>query len=64
VRDNLILDFDAQGNPIGVTLEHDSQISDSSTIETLPPITPVLQPADFAATEPTLMQIQQSPATG
>ncbi len=45
VRDNLIVDFDAQGNPVGVTLEHYSQICDSSTIETLLPITPVLQPA-------------------
>ena len=43
--DNLIVDFDEQGNPVGVTLEHDSQISDTNTIETLLPITPVLQPA-------------------
>ena len=64
VRDNLIVDFDAQGNPVGVTLEHDSQISDSSTIETLLPITPVLQPVDFAATGLSLMQMQQIHASG
>lgn len=45
VRDNLIVDFDAQGHPVGLTLEHYSQISDSSTIESLLPITPVLLPA-------------------
>jgi uncharacterized protein YuzE len=45
VSDNLIVDFDALGKPVGVTLERYSQISDSSTIETLLPIAPVLQPA-------------------
>jgi uncharacterized protein YuzE len=45
VSDNLIVDFDELGQPVGVTLEHYSQISDSSAIETLLPITPVLQPA-------------------
>ena len=45
VSDNLIVDFDELGKPVGVTLEHYSQISDTSTIETLLPITPVLQPA-------------------
>jgi uncharacterized protein YuzE len=45
VSDNLIVDFDELGKPVGVTLEHYSQISDSSTIETLLPIIPVLQPA-------------------
>lgn len=45
ISDNLIVDFDSQGRPVGVTLEHYSQISDSSTIETLLPISPVLQPA-------------------
>ena len=45
VSDNLIVDFDELGKPVGVTLEHYSQISDSSTIETLLPISPVLQPA-------------------
>ena len=37
--------FDEQGKPGGMTLEHYSQIGDTSTIETLLPITPVLQPA-------------------
>ncbi|MFM1798725.1 MAG: hypothetical protein RLZZ117_1003 [Cyanobacteriota bacterium] len=45
VSDNLIVDFDEGGKPVGVTLEHYSQISDSRTIETLLPITPVFQPA-------------------
>ena len=45
ISDNLIIDFDEQGKPVGVTLEHYSQITDSSTIETLLPITPALQPA-------------------
>ncbi len=45
ISDNLIVDFDSQGRPVGVTLEQYSQISDSSTIETLLPITPALQPA-------------------
>ena len=45
VSDNLIVDFDAQGRPVGVTVEHYSQISDSSVIETLLPIAPALQPA-------------------
>jgi len=45
ISDNLIVDFDAQGRPVGVTLEHYSLISDSSAIETLLPITPTLQPA-------------------
>jgi uncharacterized protein YuzE len=45
ISDNLIVDFDAQGRPVGVTLEHYSLISDSSAIETLLPITPALQAA-------------------
>jgi uncharacterized protein YuzE len=45
ISDNLIVDFDAQGRPVGVTLEHYSLISDSNAIETLLPITPALQPA-------------------
>jgi len=45
VSDTLIVDFDALGMPVGVTLEHYSQITGSSTIETLLPITPVLQTA-------------------
>jgi hypothetical protein len=35
--------FDGEGKPVAVTLEHYSQISDSSTTLTLLPITPVLQ---------------------
>ena len=45
ISDNLIIDFDAQSRPVGLTLEHYSQISDSSTIETLLPIAPALQSA-------------------
>ena len=45
VSDNLIVDFDELGKPVGVTLEHYSQISDTSTINTRLPITPALQPA-------------------
>ena len=45
INDNLIVDFDGQGRPVGVTIEHYSQISDSSTIETLLPFTPALQQA-------------------
>ena len=45
VSDNLIVDFDERGKPVGMTLEHYSQIGDTSTIETLLPITPMLQPA-------------------
>lgn len=45
VSDDLIVDFDEGGKAVAVTLEHYSQISDSSTIETLLPITPALQPA-------------------
>lgn len=45
INDNLIVDFDDQGRPVGVTVEHYSQISDSSAIETLLPMKPALQPA-------------------
>ncbi len=45
ISDNLIVDFDAQDQPVGATLEHFSLIRDSSAIETLLPITPALQPA-------------------
>ena len=45
ISDNLIVDFDAQGKPVGLTLEHYSQISDNRSIETLLPIAPLLQPA-------------------
>jgi uncharacterized protein YuzE len=45
ISDDLIVDFDEGGKPVGVTLEHYSQISDSRTIETQLPITPVFQPA-------------------
>ena len=45
VSDNLIVDFDVRGKPVGVTLEHYSQIAGTSTTLTLLPITPVLQPA-------------------
>jgi uncharacterized protein YuzE len=43
ISDNLIVDD--QGRPVGVTVEHYSQIGDSSSIETLLPIAPALQSA-------------------
>ena len=49
VSDNLIVDFDEGGKPVGVTLEHYSQIGDSSTTLTLLPLTPVLQPGSRPA---------------
>jgi len=45
VGGNLIVDFDELGKPVGVTLEHYSEISDTSTIETHLPISSALQPA-------------------
>mgnify|MGYP000937491280 CR=1 FL=1 len=45
ISENLIVDFDEQGRPVGLTLEHYSQISENSSIETLLPLAPVLQPA-------------------
>ncbi len=45
INDNLIVDFDDQGKPVGLTLEHYSQISDTRSIETLLPVAPLLQPA-------------------
>jgi uncharacterized protein YuzE len=42
VSDHLIVDFDEECKLVGVTLEHYSQISDSNTSLTLPPITPAL----------------------
>ena len=45
INDNLIIDFDGQGRPIALTVEHYSQISDQLSVETLLPITPVLQSA-------------------
>jgi uncharacterized protein YuzE len=45
ISENLIVDFDEQGRPVGLTLEHYSQISDNRGIETLLPMAPLLQPA-------------------
>lgn len=45
INENLVVDFDEQGRPVGLTLEHYSQISDNRSIETLLPIAPLLQPA-------------------
>ena len=45
ISENLIVDFDEQGRPVGLTLEHYSQISENGSIETLLPLAPVLQPA-------------------
>ena len=45
VGDNLIVDTGARGKPVGMTLEHYSQIAVSSTTLTLLPINPMLQPA-------------------
>jgi uncharacterized protein YuzE len=44
VSNNLIVDTGVLGKPVGLTLEHYSQISDTNTTLTLLPITPVLQP--------------------
>ena len=35
ISDNLIVDFDAQGRPVGLTVEHYSQISDKRQPTTL-----------------------------
>lgn len=45
VSDNLIVDTGVLGKPVGMTLEHHSQIAGTSTTHTLLPISPVLQPA-------------------
>lgn len=45
IKDNLIVDFDDQGHPVGLTVEHFSKISDSAAIETLLPMAPALQTA-------------------
>jgi len=45
ISDNLIVDFDDQGRPVGVTVEHYSQIGYSSSIENMLPIAPALQSA-------------------
>jgi len=45
ISDNLIIDFDGQGRPVALTLEHDSAISDQLSVETLLPIAPLLQSA-------------------
>ena len=45
ISDNLIVDFDERGKPVGVTPERYSQISDASTTLTLLLIAPDLQPA-------------------
>lgn len=54
VSDNLGVDFDELGKSVGVTLEHFSQISDSSTIETLLSISPALHQKFPSACKPTL----------
>lgn len=56
VSDNLSVDFDELGKPVGVTLEHYSQISDSSTIETLLPISPALHQKFLSACKPRRLQ--------
>ena len=45
ISDNLIVEFNALGKPVGVTPERYCQISDSSTTLTMLPIAPDLQPA-------------------
>ena len=45
INDNLIVDYDEQGRPVALTLEHYSAISDQLSIETLLPVAPLLQSA-------------------
>lgn len=45
INDTLSVDFDGQARPVGLTVEHDSCISDNTAIETLLPIAPAHQPA-------------------
>lgn len=45
VSDNLIVDTGVLGKPVGVTVQHDSQIAGTSTTLTLLPITSLLEPA-------------------
>jgi uncharacterized protein YuzE len=45
INDNLIVDFDSQGRPVALTLEHYSAISDQLSVETLLPMAPLLQSA-------------------
>jgi uncharacterized protein YuzE len=42
ISNNLIVDFDAMGQSVGVTLDHYSSISASSTIQPLWSVTPAL----------------------
>ena len=42
IHENLVIDLDHQGVPIGITIEHYSSAVDSTAIETiLPPLTSV-----------------------
>lgn len=38
VNDNLVVDFDVAGKPVGITIEHYSQTADSMAIETVLPV--------------------------
>jgi len=42
IQENLVIDLDHQGVPVGITIEHYSSVVDSTAIETLlPPLIPV-----------------------
>jgi uncharacterized protein YuzE len=45
LSENLVVDFDGEGKPVALTLEHYSQISDTTAIETLLPLVRTAQPA-------------------
>jgi uncharacterized protein YuzE len=37
INENLIVDLDGEGKPVGITIEHYSQTADSTAIETVLP---------------------------
>ena len=42
IQENLVIDLDHQGVPVGITIEHYSSVVDSTAIEPLlPPLIPV-----------------------
>lgn len=45
LSENLLVDFDGEGRPVALTLEHYSQICDTTAIETLLPLVRTAQPA-------------------
>ena len=39
INENVIVDLDREGMPVGITIEHYSQTADSTAIETILPLT-------------------------